>query len=120
MSASESAAVIDAADGVEGIRKAISEHPDLVLVDIAPYIGDARALKLALIGEWSEEAAEFRAYRHDWHNILGAIGALGYDHALARLSKFSGALLMLLSWIWGALLLRRQYARLSGDVFDEQ
>ena len=27
--------VIDAADGVEGIRKAISEHPDLVLVDIA-------------------------------------------------------------------------------------
>jgi signal transduction histidine kinase len=27
--------VIDAADGLEGIRKAISEHPDLVLVDIA-------------------------------------------------------------------------------------
>ncbi|MEO8178678.1 MAG: hybrid sensor histidine kinase/response regulator [Deltaproteobacteria bacterium] len=27
--------VIDAADGVEGIRKAITEHPDLVLVDIA-------------------------------------------------------------------------------------
>lgn len=27
--------VIDAADGIEGIRKAISEHPDLVLVDIA-------------------------------------------------------------------------------------
>ncbi len=27
--------VVDAADGVEGIRKAISEHPDLVLVDIA-------------------------------------------------------------------------------------
>ena len=27
--------VIDAVDGVEGIRRAISEHPDLVLVDIA-------------------------------------------------------------------------------------
>jgi signal transduction histidine kinase len=27
--------VVDAVDGVEGIRKAISEHPDLVLVDIA-------------------------------------------------------------------------------------
>ena len=27
--------VIDAADGLEGIRKAISDHPDLVLVDIA-------------------------------------------------------------------------------------
>jgi signal transduction histidine kinase len=27
--------VVDAADGVEGIKKAISEHPDLVLVDIA-------------------------------------------------------------------------------------
>src|SRR6187402_1392523 len=27
--------VIDAADGLEGIRKAISEHPDVVLVDIA-------------------------------------------------------------------------------------
>lgn len=27
--------VVDAADGLEGIRKAMSEHPDLVLVDIA-------------------------------------------------------------------------------------
>src|SRR3954465_722706 len=27
--------VVDAADGVEGIKKAISEHPALVLVDIA-------------------------------------------------------------------------------------
>ncbi|MFA5939332.1 MAG: hypothetical protein WC809_08250 [Sinimarinibacterium sp.] len=89
-------------------------------IDVAPYIGDARALSLPLIGEWSEEMAEFRAYRHDWHNILASLGWLGHDHSLARLSKFTGVLIMLLSWIWGGLLLRRQYARLSGDVFNER
>src|SRR5262249_12036819 len=36
------------------------------LIDVAPYIGDARALALPLTGEYSEEIASMRAFRHDW------------------------------------------------------
>ncbi|MES0874653.1 hypothetical protein [Sinimarinibacterium thermocellulolyticum] len=60
-----------------------------------------------------------RALRHDWHNILGRIGPLAHDQALARLAKLTGVLLIVASWIWGGILLRRQYARLSGDVLRE-
>ncbi|HSW13371.1 MAG TPA: hypothetical protein VLI06_11065 [Solimonas sp.] len=90
------------------------------LIDLAPYIGDARALALPLVGEWSEEMAEAREFRHDWHNILLALDALHLDHALAGLAKFCGALAMLLSWAWGGLLLRAQWGRLSGDIFNER
>lgn len=89
-------------------------------LDVAPYIGDARALALPLVGEWSEEMAETREFRHDWHNILLALDWLDYDHGLARLAKLSGVAIMLLSWIWGGLLLRRQYRRIAGDVFEER
>jgi hypothetical protein len=89
-------------------------------IDVAPYIADARALALPLIGEWSEEMADARAFRHDWHNILGRIGWLAHDVALAGLAKLTGILLMLASWIWGGLLLRMQYARLSGDILQER
>ncbi|MFP5305132.1 MAG: zinc ribbon domain-containing protein, partial [Gammaproteobacteria bacterium] len=89
-------------------------------IDVAPYIGDARALALPLIGEFSEEAVDLRAFRHDWHNVLGALGWLNYDQRLAALAKGSGVLLMLLSWVWGGLLLRIQYANLAGDVHVER
>ncbi|WP_370306240.1 zinc ribbon domain-containing protein [Sinimarinibacterium flocculans] len=90
------------------------------VIDVAPYIADARALALPLIGEWSEEMAQARALRHDWHNLLAAVGALHLDRSLAGLAQMTGALLMLTSWVWGALLLRLQYRQLSGDVFDER
>jgi hypothetical protein len=89
-------------------------------IDVAPYIADARALSLPLIGEWSDEMVDARAFRHDWHNILGSIGWLAHDRSLAALAKLTGVSLMLLSWIWGGLLLRMQYARLSGDVLIER
>ena len=86
-------------------------------IDVAPYIGDARALALPLVGEWGDDSS--RAFRHDWHNILGMLGWLQADYALGRLAKIIGSLLMLLSWAWAGLLLQRQYRRLSGDVFNE-
>jgi hypothetical protein len=89
-------------------------------IDVAPYIADARALALPLIGEWSGEMVDARAFRHDWHNILGRVGGLAHDRSLAGLAKLTGVSLMLLSWIWGVLLLRMQYARLSGDVLNER
>lgn len=87
------------------------------LIDVAPYIGDARDLALPLVGEWSEEDADLRAFRHDWHNILGAIGWLSYDQMLGQLAKFTGAVLMVISWTWGGLVLRLQQRNLAGDVY---
>lgn len=82
-------------------------------LDVAPYIGDARSLSLQLIGEATEEIAQARAYRHDWHNILEPIGALGADHRLAGLAQAIGTLLMLCAWGWGGALLWKQRERLG-------
>lgn len=76
------------------------------LMDVAPYIGDARALAMPLIGEWSEEMVDAREFRHDWHNILGAIGLLHWDTRLASLAHGLGSLVMLggvgygAAWLW--------------------
>lgn len=64
------------------------------LVDLAPYIGDARSLSLSLVGEWNDEMVEMRIDRHDWHNILAPIGLLPVDHALATLTFLLGAMIM--------------------------
>jgi len=69
-------------------------------IDLAPYIGDARTMDLPLIGEWNEEMVEFRSERHDWHNLLEPLGLLEWDHGLAALAHWSGALLMLAAWAW--------------------
>ena len=71
------------------------------LLDLAPYIGDARAMDLPLVGEWGEEAVDLRILRHDWHNILEPMGMLAWDHRLAALAHTAGTLLMALAWIWG-------------------
>lgn len=79
------------------------------LMDAAPYINDARAGKLILLGG---ATGSDRPGYHDWHNILGQLGWLKYDHAIAGMVDASGTFLMLLSFIWAAILLRRQYTHL--------
>jgi hypothetical protein len=88
-------------------------------IDIAPYIGDARALALPLLGEWSDEMVDARADRHDWYNILEMIGWLDYDQVLGRLSKLVGAGLMIAACAWGGIILRLQQRNLAGDVLRE-
>lgn len=88
-------------------------------IDVAPYIADARTLALPLVGEWSDSAIEMRPYRHDWHNILGMFGGLQHDQGVARATKFIGAMLIVLSWIWAGVVLRRQYERIDGDLMQE-
>ena len=75
-------------------------------MDIAPYIDDARALQLPLLGgNIGSDNPDF----HDWHHLLRDLGCLKYDHALATLSNHIGVLLMIVSFIWGGYLLFRQY-----------
>jgi hypothetical protein len=77
-------------------------------MDVAPYINDARALDLMLLGGVTGKETD----GHDWENILGMLGWLQYDHVLAHLAYNIGIALMLVSSAWGALLLLRHYRRL--------
>jgi hypothetical protein len=82
-------------------------------LDVAPYVADARSLSLQLVGEATPQIAGARALRHDWHNILAPLGALGQDHAIARVAQLCGILLIVTSWAWAARLLWLQRARLA-------
>jgi len=68
------------------------------LLDLSPYIDDARSLQLMLLGGPASEVEG-----HDWEAILAALGWLHLDHSLARLSWFCGAALMIGALIWAAV-----------------
>ncbi|MBS0169712.1 MAG: hypothetical protein JSR62_05105 [Nitrospira sp.] len=78
-------------------------------MDVAPYINDARAMDLILLGGFTGKEVD----AHDWNNLLTMLGWLQYDHGLAKLAYGVGIGLMLVSLLWGAVLLRRQYRRLD-------
>lgn len=80
------------------------------MMDIAPYINDARALDLMLIGGVTGKETD----GHDWNNILTMLDLLEWDHRLAHFTYNIGILLMLASFLWGSTLLLRHYRRLSG------
>lgn len=82
------------------------------LMDAAPYIDDARAGQLMLLGGVTGKEAP--GY-HDWENILDRLGWLKYDHFLARLSYSFGVLLMIISFVWAGYVLYRQYGRLRSE-----
>jgi hypothetical protein len=79
------------------------------LMDLAPYIGDARALQMVLLG--GHTGAEVEG--HDWEAILTALGWLQYDRALARFSYGLGILLIVASLAWGGYILFWQSRRLE-------
>jgi hypothetical protein len=74
-------------------------------MDIAPYINDARALRLILIGGVTGREVD----GHDWENILGTLGWLQYDHIIAHISYTIGIVLMIVSLIWGGYILYWQW-----------
>lgn len=74
-------------------------------MDTAPYINDARALELMLLGGVTGQEVE----GHDWEYLLGTLGWLPYDHVLAHLSQWLGITMMAFALLWGGILLVRQY-----------
>ena len=74
------------------------------LMDLAPYINDARALALPLLGGGT---GADRPGFHDWENILGYLGLLEWDHGIAWFTDTLGESLMLLSLVWAGWLLWR-------------
>ncbi len=73
--------------------------------DIAPYINDARALQLILIGGVTGREVD----GHDWENILDTLGWLRYDHLFAYISYTVGVVLMMVSLAWGGYILYWQW-----------
>jgi len=85
-------------------------------LDIAPYMDDARAGQLMLLG--GVTGSEVEDY-HDWEVLLTKLGWLQHDHLIARLTFGIGVAFMLLSLVWGGYLLWQQYKstgrQLAGD-----
>jgi len=80
-------------------------------MDMAPYINDARALQLPLLGGNTGASSPYGF--HDWEYILTESGLLHHDHLIAKLSFSTGAIFMIVSFFWGSLLLLRQHRKLE-------
>ena len=76
-------------------------------LDIAPYVNDARAGVLPLLGGNTGSDAPFGF--HDWQYLLTRTHLLRYDHLLAWLFHLTGALLIAAAVAWGAAVLLRQH-----------
>ncbi len=76
-------------------------------LDIAPYIADARAGVLPLLGG---NTGRFSPYGfHDWEFILTETGLLGYDQIFARMAHGIGSALMILALTWAGYILWKTY-----------
>ncbi len=77
------------------------------IMDVVPYINDARNMHIPLIGGGS--GSEGRVGLHDWYNILSGLNLLHKDHAIADAVNLVGICVILLSFVWGGMVLHRQY-----------
>jgi hypothetical protein len=76
------------------------------MMDIAPYINDARAMELQLVGGGT---GRDRPGIHDWNNLLWDLGMLPKDHAIARTVDTLGEITVMLALAWGGYVLFRQF-----------
>ncbi len=80
-------------------------------LEIAPYINDARAGRLPLVGGNFGHSSPYGF--HDWEYLLTETGLLRYDHALAKVAHGCGSILMMLAIVWGVLLFRKGFTNKS-------
>lgn len=76
------------------------------MMDVAPYIADARALILPLLGGGT---GADRPGSHDWENLLKSWGLLDSDIAIARAVDAIGSGILLMALAWGAYMLYVYY-----------
>jgi hypothetical protein len=74
------------------------------LLDVAPYINDARELKLVLLG--GRTGAEVEG--HDWEYLLNAMGIAHKDHTIAAAVQALGTLIMIAGLAWSATVVVKQ------------
>jgi hypothetical protein len=86
------------------------------LMDVAPYIADARALELPLLTGGT--GREFEG--HDWENLLLRLDLLEYDIAFGRAAHLAGAALAGVGAMYAAWVVQRQWrSRESGGPFSK-
>jgi hypothetical protein len=73
------------------------------LLDLAPYIADARTLQLVLLG--GKTGAEVEG--HDWEYLLTELGWLRFDRTLGLGAHRLGLLMMAGAIVWGTIHLAR-------------
>jgi len=78
------------------------------LIDVAPYINDARDLKLVLLG--GKTGAEVEG--HDWEYLLNAMGVAHKDHTIAAVVQAIGTLTLIAGLAWGAIVVLNQIGML--------
>jgi hypothetical protein len=71
------------------------------LVDVAPYIADARALQMPLLGGGTGAEVE----GHDWEAILTRLGWLQFDRTLGMSAHIVGSVVMLAALVLAGWLL---------------
>jgi hypothetical protein len=84
------------------------------LVDLAPYIDDARTLQMVLIG--GKTGAEVEG--HDWERILTTLGWLHLDHTLGRLAHGVGVIVMLSALAWAICLIISHWQRARPEPLE--
>lgn len=80
-------------------------------LDIAPYMNDARAGDLPLLGGNFGHSSPYGF--HDWEYLLTEANIIEYDHILARIVFIIGSVIMLLSLLWAGMLLVKQYKSIN-------
>ena len=74
------------------------------LVDVAPYIADARSLRLTLIG--GRTGAEVEG--HDWEYLLNTLGISHYAHPLGYFTHFIGIAIMIAALAYATMTVLRK------------
>lgn len=85
------------------------------LVDVSPYINDARSLQLQLLSGGTGREVE----GHDWEYLLTQLNLLHKDVYIARWVLACGRMTMLASLVWGGAVLAVQYVRLNEPAEEE-
>ncbi|MEN8208786.1 MAG: zinc ribbon domain-containing protein [Candidatus Fermentibacteria bacterium] len=80
------------------------------VLDLSPYIDDARTLTLQLLGGNTGLSSPYGF--HDWNYVLSELNLLKHDHLIADMAALGGKLIMFISLIWGSVLLVRQFNRI--------
>lgn len=73
------------------------------IVDVAPYIADARRLQLTLLG--GRTGAEVEG--HDWEYLLTSLGWLHLDQSIGRAAHITGTVVMLAALGWAITIMLR-------------
>jgi hypothetical protein len=86
------------------------------LMDLAPYISDARALKLILLGGVTGRDVEDY---HDWEYLLRETGLLRHDITIGWIAHIVGLLIMLSALLWAMFVLYQQIKLLRAADYPQ-